>query len=190
MDNYWADRYKNDNTPWDMGTPSPALTAYLQQLINKNQRILIPGAGHAYEAQWLYENGFLNVWIVDLAQDPLDDLLSRCPNFPKDHLIKGDFFDLNMNFDLIIEQTFFCAISPELRSKYVEKMSELLSRNGKLIGVLFDFPLTEKGPPYGGSIEEYKERFQARFSIHKLERCYNSIKPRSGKEIFIHLIRA
>jgi thiopurine S-methyltransferase len=68
---------------------------------------------------------------------------------------------------------------------YVEKMHELLSKDGQLAGVLFDFPLTEKGPPFGGSQQEYEKLFSEKFEIKKLERCYNSIKPREGSELFI-----
>ncbi|MCK5638563.1 MAG: SAM-dependent methyltransferase, partial [Flavobacteriaceae bacterium] len=82
-------------------------------------------------------------------------------------------------------QTFFCSLSPELRSNYVEKMASLLNDNGKLIGLLFDFPLTEEGPPYGGSLSEYMNSFSKEFNTITLERCYNSIKPRDGRELFI-----
>ena len=83
-----------------------------------------------------------------------------------------------------MEQTFFCALDPVLRKKYVEKMADLLKENGKLAGLLFDFELTAEGPPFGGSSEEYLQLFTHYFTSKKLERCYNSIKPRSGRELF------
>ena len=87
-------------------------------------------------------------------------------------------------YDLIIEQTFFCALNPSLRDKYVEKMHELLNPKGKLIGLLFQFPLTEEGPPFGGSENEYIKLFSNNFKIRTLETAYNSIKPREGRELF------
>lgn len=86
---------------------------------------------------------------------------------------------------MILEQTFFCAISPELRSNYVDKIFELLKQNGTLAGVLFQFPLTTQGPPFGGSKTEYEKLFKNKFKIKTLEECYNSIKPRKGNELFI-----
>ena len=46
-----------------------------------------------------------------------------------------------------------------LRPNYVTKMHNLLSEKGKISGLLFDFPLTEVGPPFGGSQEEYVNLF-------------------------------
>ncbi len=63
-------------------------------------------------------------------------------------------------------------------------MHGLLADNGKLVGVLFDFELTENGPPFGGSIVEYISLFYETFLITILEKCYNSIKPRQGTELF------
>ncbi|MFN5665593.1 MAG: hypothetical protein ACK461_10475, partial [Bacteroidota bacterium] len=36
-----------------------------------NQRILIPGAGNAYEAGYLFQIGFQNVYICDWSPEPL-----------------------------------------------------------------------------------------------------------------------
>lgn len=85
---------------------------------------------------------------------------------------------------MIIEQTFFCALNPSLRNKYAKKMNELLHPKGKIIGLLFQFPLTEDGPPFGGSENEYVKLFSNNFKIKTLETAYNSIKPREGRELF------
>ena len=185
---YWSQRYKENNTPWDMGTASPPLTGFLQGLQHREQSVLIPGAGNGYEAEWLWSEGFKNIFVADISAEPLHHLKRRVPSFPEAQLLHQDFFQLNRQFDLIIEQTFFCALPPHMRREYVKKMSELLVKDGQLVGVLFDFPLTEQGPPFGGSKEEYEELFGPCFKIHKLERCYNSIKPRQESEIFIRLI--
>jgi thiopurine S-methyltransferase len=64
-------------------------------------------------------------------------------------------------------------------------MKALLKAGGKLVGLLFDFRLTEEGPPFGGDADAYSLAFQKRFDIKTLAPCYNSIKPRDGKELFI-----
>ena len=113
----------------------------------------------------------------------MESLKKRNPEYAS-QILHGDFFEVNDTFDLILEQTFFCALHPSLRPHYVSKMSELLQPKGKLIGLLFDFPLTNEVPPFGGSKEEYINRFGPKFEIKKLERAYNSIKPRENKELF------
>ena len=182
---FWDNKYNNEKLGWDIGYISTPLKNYIDQLANKNLKILIPGAGNGYEVEYLFNRGFTNIHVVDIAQQPLDNLKHRIPHFPKDRLIHMDFFELQeSNFDLILEQTFFCALDPSLRGTYVIKMNNLLRENGKLAGLLFDFPLTEKGPPFGGDINEYKNLFFEHFKIKTLERAYNSVKPRDGNELF------
>ena len=181
--NYWEERYLNKETGWDVGYVTTPLKYYIDQIKNKELKILIPGAGNGYEAEYLFNNGFKNIYVVDIAQQPLQNIAKRIPEL-KNNLLYQDFFSLNDTYDLIIEQTFFCALLPELRKKYVEKMYSLLSANGKLVGLLFCFPLTESGPPFGGSKEEYIDLFKQKFELKTLEKSYNSITPRANNELF------
>jgi hypothetical protein len=180
---YWENRYESETTNWDIGEISTPLKAYIDQLKDKNSRILIPGAGNAYELDYLIENGFQNVFVIDYAKHPLDAIIKRNKSLKK-HVIHDDFFNHNGKYDLILEQTFFCALQPNLRPNYVAKMHNLLSKSGKISGLLFNFPLTEEGPPFGGSVEEYVNLFSNTFLIKTLELAYNSIKPRTNKELF------
>ena len=182
---YWHNKYKNNTTGWDIGQISIPLKKYFDQLKDKSISILIPGGGNGHEAEYLHNLGYKNVYLLDIVAQPLKNFHSRVHEFPLEHLMQIDFFKLSGQYDLIIEQTFFCALDPILRKKYVEKVSELLNNNGKLVGLLFDFPLTEDGPPFGGSIEEYTYTFSKKFKIKILERSYNSIPERNGKELFI-----
>lgn len=183
--NYWENNYKNNQIGWDIGYASPPITNYMDQLTDKNISVLIPGAGNAYEADYLFQQGFKNITVLDIASQPLENLQKRMPLFPESHLIQDDFFKHQKSYDLIIEQTFYCAISPKQRSDYADKIYDLLNKGGKLVGLLFDFPLTEEGPPFGGSLQEYKNTFSDKFDIRVLERSFNSIKPRLGRELFI-----
>lgn len=184
---YWIERYQNQQTGWDIGYVSTPLKEYIDQLVDKRMKILIPGAGNAYEAEYLFTQGFKNVYVLDISEAPLEAFSARNPTFPKGQLILGNFFDLEGTFDLILEQTFFCALTPKLRGDYALKMHQLLKPKGKLVGLLFDFPLTEKGPPFGGDSDEYRAHFTSYFEVLTLERSYNSIKPRVGKELFFRL---
>ena len=180
---YWENRYENNDAIWDIGHISTPLKEYIDQLENKEIKILIPGAGNAYELDYLIEQGFHNVFVIDYAQQPIDAIIKRNKTL-ESHLICDDFFNHTETYDLIIEQTFFCALQPNLRENYVAKMFGLLSEKGKIAGLLFNFPLTEVGPPFGGSYEEYLNLFSEKFSIKTLEPAYNSIKPRANKELF------
>ena len=186
---FWNNRYINKQMGWDIGYPSTPLKEFVDTLEDKSMRILIPGCGNAYEAEYLNEQGFTNVFVIDIAPLALEGFSERVPQFPKEHLILGDFFEHQAEYDLILEQTFFCALNPELRSNYAKKMNELLAPKGKLAGVMFCFPLSEKGPPFGGSREEYLDYFEPYFTISTLEPCRNSIEPRMGIELWVELVK-
>ena len=184
---FWDNKYKTNKTGWDLGQVSPPLKAYFDQLTNKDLKILIPGGGNSHEAEYLLENGFTNVYVIDISKLALTNLKKRVPGFPSSHLIHQNFFDLNQTFDLVIEQTFFCALNPNLREEYVSKMHSVLNDNGKLVGLLFDAELNEDHPPFGGDKKEYTSLFRNLFTIEVLEECYNSIQNRRGMELFINL---
>lgn len=184
---FWTNKYLNDQTGWDIGGVSTPLKAYFDQLDDKGIKILIPGAGNAYEAEYLWKNGFEHVYVVDISISPLVNFKERNPEFPKDQLLNVDFFSLNQRFDLIVEQTFFCALNPTLRKSYVEKMHELLVPTGKLVGVMFKVPLNSDGPPFGGNEDDYRSLFFEHFDIAIMEEAHNSIPPRLGNELFVKM---
>lgn len=187
---FWDNRYKEEDTGWDLGEISPPLKAYIDQLTNKNLKILIPGGGHSHEAEYLHFKKFKNVFVVDLSKTALSNIKSRVPSFPSAHLIQKDFFDLDMvSFDLIIEQTFFCAIHPDLRPAYAAKAYELLAYKGKVIGVLFNVDLNKDKPPFGGNKTEYLNYFKPYFKIQVMEDAYGSHHTRATKELFFKILK-
>ncbi|WP_394748835.1 methyltransferase domain-containing protein [Spongiimicrobium salis] len=185
---YWTQRYQEARTGWNIGYPSTPLKTYIDQLKDKHLRILIPGAGNAYEAEYLHQNGFSNVFILDISPLPLQDFKERNPSFPKDHILLGDFFTHDSHYDLIFEQTFFCSFVPTdaNRMAYVEHMAKLLLPKGKLVGLWFNIPLTgdmEKRP-FGGDKMLYFNYLKASFKVKVFEESYNSIPERAGSELF------
>lgn len=186
---FWSEKYVSGLTGWDIGYVSTPLKDYIDQLSDKDLEILIPGGGNSYEAEYLFNKGFTNVSVIDISTIPLENLLKRVPLFPKENLLHLDFFELEETYDLILEQTFFSAQNPQLREKYVSKMHHLLKPNGKLVGVLFNIPLNDDKPPFGGNEREYRSLFEEKFIIDKMETAYNSIPQRTRNELFIKLIK-
>ncbi len=182
---YWDNRYKINDDRWDLGAVSTPIKSYFDQLEDKTLKILIPGGGNSHEAEYAYLNGFTNIFVVDLSKTALDNFKKRVPNFPETQLLHQNFFDLKETFDIIIEQTFFCAINPKLRPNYVLQASKLLSPKGKIVGLLFNAPLNNDKPPFGGNANEYNKHFTPYFSIDIMEPCYNSVESREGRELFI-----
>lgn len=187
MQNYWEERYKAGDTPWTLNVPSPPIIAYIDQLKDKSAKILIPGAGIGYEAQYLLECGFTNITIIDISDTAIKTIRDALGQHTQITYVCADFFEFQGQFDIIIEQTFFCAIDRIERQNYVKKMASLIGDGGKLVGVLFASEFERTGPPHGGSYEEYLALFASHFDINTLELCYNSIAPRLGNELFFIL---
>jgi SAM-dependent methyltransferase len=183
---YWDLQYQSKTTGWDLGMVSPPLKSYIDILKDKNIRILIPGCGNTYEAEYLLEQGFTNVTVIDIAPTLVENLKQKFENNGNIKIVLGDFFEHQGNYDLIIEQTFFCALPPVMRQKYVWKMHQLLADGGKIAGLLFDRTF-EVSPPFGGSQEEYSGLFKAAFDFLKMEPCVNSVPQRANCELFIKL---
>jgi len=185
---YWNKRYFDKQTNWDTKGITTPLKEYFDQLKNKHLKILIPGAGNAYEAEYLRLNGFQNVYVLDIAAIPLQNFRLRNPDFPAENIFQENFFAHIGSYDLIVEQTFFSSLNPSLRENYFQKMNSLLAENAKLVGLIFDCTFFENAPPYGGSKNEYLPLIEKYFKIHTFETAYNSIKPRKKRELFFILL--
>ena len=180
---YWDLQYQSETTGWDLGTISPPIKAYVDQLKDTTISVLIPGCGNTYEAEYLLEKGFANITVIDIAPTLVEKLKEKFKNTTAIRIIQGDFFEHKGSYDLILEQTFFCALPPQMRQKYVWKMHQLLSKNGKIAGLLFNRSF-EVSPPFGGSKTEYEQLFSEAFHFKILETSYNSVTPRAQSELF------
>ena len=183
---YWDTQYKAQATGWDLGTVSPPIQELIDTIEDKNSAILIPGGGNSYEAEYLLQQGFTNITVIDIAPTLIEALQQKFVNQPHVKIILGDFFEHQGQYDWIIEQTFFCALPPTMRPKYVWKMHQLLAPKGKIAGLLFNREF-EEGPPFGGNKVEYINLFSGAFTILKMDVCTNSVTPRANTELEIEL---
>ncbi|WP_276484437.1 methyltransferase [Paraflavitalea pollutisoli] len=183
---YWDNLYNSRQTAWDIGYPSTPLKTYIDQLTDKNAAILVPGCGNGYEVAYLLQQGFTNVTAIDISpvltarlEEKLREWVGKTLS-----IITSDFFTTVGQYDIILEQTFFCALPPVRREDYVHQVHRLLKPGGRLAGVLFDRDF-EGGPPFGGHRAEYEQLFKENFQLKVLAPCNNSIPPRAGSELFI-----
>ena len=100
-------------------------------------------------------------------------------------MLHEDFFCLDDShdgiYDLVLEQTFFCAIAPRQRKDYIQKVSRVLKPEGMLVGLFYN-PNKEGGPPYNTTCEDIKIHFSKYFKIKQLEKTLLSVEHRKNKE--------
>lgn len=188
-ENFWDSRYQSEQTGWDIGQVSPPLKKYIQTITDRNTAILIPGCGNAYEASFLLDQGFRQVTLLDISSVLVERLKKRFEG-QAIRVLHDDFFRHSGSYDLLLEQTFFCAIAPSLRPDYVRQAWHLLRPGGKIAGVLFNENIGyDDRPPFRGSEAAYRTLFTPYFLIHRLEDSTDSIGPRMGNELFIVMER-
>jgi thiopurine S-methyltransferase len=73
---FWEQQYLNKRTAWDIGYPSPPIIEYVDQLKDKTLKILIPGAGNAWEVEYLWKKGFVNVYLLDFSKTAIQQFKS------------------------------------------------------------------------------------------------------------------
>jgi SAM-dependent methyltransferase len=181
---YWDNQYLANTLGWDLGQVSPPIKEYIDSIPNKNAKILIPGCGNSYEAEYLLKNNFTDITVIDISPTLVAALKQKFAENKNIKIVLGDFFEHKNQYDIIIEQTFFCALHPNDREKYVFKMHELLRKNGKLVGLLFNREF-EKSPPFGGSLKEYEMLFANSFILNSISPAINSVTTRTNSELFI-----
>ncbi len=148
---FWDGKYAGGHTPWDLGQVSDAVRRLAQDRFPPGGRVFIPGCGRGYEALFLARQGY-KVTAVDIAEAPLHDLRSaaRGHNLPLD-LVHEDVFSwarkTKERFDVILEQTFLCAIEPVLHADYEAMARRLLKPDGCLMGVFMEVQ-SDDGPPF------------------------------------------
>ncbi len=146
--NDWEARYQRGETGWDRGETSTALTHMLSRL-DPGDRVLVPGCGRGHEVVALAQHGF-RVTAIDIAPSAITHLGERLQNRELDaELIHGDLFDYQAAppFDAIYEQTCLCAISPDQRKAYADKVHSWL-RPGGILYAMFMQTGAEGGPPF------------------------------------------
>tara|TARA_Y100001936_G_scaffold253783_1_gene320966 strand:- start:7374 stop:7979 length:606 start_codon:yes stop_codon:yes gene_type:complete len=180
---FWDDCYVSNNIGWDLGDITPVFKDWAQN-IPKKSKILVPGAGNGYDPLYFSSLGH-EVLAVDFSKQAIKRIEKEAKKYNLSiKALKCDFFDLESklynNFDYIVEYTFFCAIDPINRLKYIDHIYNLLKRSGYLVGLFLPLNKSkdEGGPPFSVSEDEIINNFSNKFKLVKSFKHPLSIKSR------------
>ena len=179
---FWDVRYASGATPWDFHGVPAALKAFLKASQPRN--VLIPGCGAAYEVRAFHETGW-NVTAIDFSRVAVERARSELETLAN-RVVQGDFFTHDFcgkRFDTIYERTFLCALPPRVWPAYVNRMTELLRPNGKLVGI-FLYGEEYEPPPFPLNADKTRELFEGNFSLIKMLPVSDSLPLFAGKEFW------
>lgn len=185
---YWNKRYLDDDTPWDFGGVPADLKAFLKKK-GKGAKVLIPGCGSGYEIKAFIEAGY-DVTAIDFAPFAVERAKRLVGPDYESNVLLGDFFQHDFPgeyFDLIYERGFVCALPPDRRPAYRDRVAQLLKYRGLLIGYYYyNKPSLLEGPPYGFAWGTADELFSRYFLLVKDEPVDDSVPLFAGRERWQH----
>lgn len=187
----WEQRYQDGATGWDLGGPPPTLVSLLEALDGPALRVLVPGAGRAHDAiAWARAGHFVTA--VDYAPSAVRAARANAAEAGVDlDVLEGDLFalpsELSGMFDVVWEQTCYCAILPTQRDAYVAVMARLLTPGGRLYGLLWNHGKPD-GPPFDVTPEDVRSRFSKSFDVVRTDAVETSVESRSN-EFLVEAVR-
>ncbi len=191
---YWSERYRRGDTPWDLGNPTPAFAALVERIDfpkpspTYRPQVLIPGCGYGHDALMLAQRGYV-VTAVDFAPEALEYLQHNAQLLGvKLTTLCRDVFTLpeiySAAFDVVLEYTCYCAIDPSRRQEYAHILWALTKPNGIVAGLFFPLDDVERSqPPFTVRLTDIHSEFEnAGFVLIASEVPLESHPARAGRE--------
>lgn len=187
QEKFWSDIYRNEQPGWELGQENPALGAVLPQLKLSKSRVLVLGCGSGHDAAFFARHGHI-VTAVDFSPEAIHRARQKYGHMENLKFIQSDAFALpttmNGQFDVVFEHTFYCAISPERRNEVMALWKRMLHAQGHLLGIFFAME-KRRGPAFGGSEWEVRERLKKHFQFLFWTRWRLSLEKRRGSELVV-----
>ena len=188
-ESFWDNIYLNETPKWDLGKPTPILTELLTRLKIPKMRVLVLGCGTGHDAAYFALQGHF-VTAVDFSAQAIEKAEAQYGSVPNLKFVQQDIFKLprewEAQFDLVFEQTCYCAIDPARRNALVKIWRRMLAPNGHLLGIFFTME-RKNLPPFGATEWEIRKRLRTDFHFIFWGRWRTSIADRNGKELAVYL---
>jgi methyl halide transferase len=189
---FWRERYAEPRQGWEIGRAAPPLERWFAPHSPKGKRALVVGCGRGHEARMLARAG-ARVVAVDFAPEALAEarVLAEREGVTIDFRLR-DLFALAADverYDLVVEHCCFCAIDPARRGEYVDVVADLLVDGGELVALLRTRCPQPQGPPFAVDADEVARLFARRFVLADARVPDDSIEPRRGTELLVHMTR-
>lgn len=184
----WLKRWDDNQIGWHKCYFNKRLVKFLPKLeLQSNSTIFIPLCGKTLDILYILDKGYkvIAVELSELAvtdffkENNIDFKVKKKNNFlvfkaKNLRIYCGDIFDLTKdelkNISAIYDRAAIIALSYELRQKYVEHLTGIITNQFKWLLLTMDYPQGQKdGPPYALNFAEIKTLFAKNFDLIQLE---------------------
>ncbi len=174
----WRERWLIGRTGWDQGQAHGAMRrllehASLEGRLPTGARIFSAGCGRAHNEAWLAGHGY-SVDAVDAVPEAIEGARALYSEVPHLHLDVADVFAMaapTQLYDAVFDRAMLCALQPQHRAAYVQKVSEKLQEGGLVMAILFRATRSPDGPPFSGNEDAARELFAPRFDLVHASSC-------------------
>ncbi len=192
----WQHRWVNGQTGWDQGREHALLEqlvahAQLQGPLIKPARIFSAGCGRAHNEAWLARQGF-QVDAVDIVPDAIAKAKELYAEQEGLSLSVADAFardEAAFLYDAVFDRAMLCAIGPEHRKAYVQRIHEKLKPEGLFMAILFRRVRSPNGPPFAVDENDALALFDAEFNLCHASSCALIANPHSVLEEWLCIWR-
>lgn len=188
-ESWWTNVYHEEKNPgWNLGAPAEALSDMLPRLRLRRSRVLVAGCGEGHDAAFFAREGHF-VTAVDVSPEAIRRARAQYGSIGNLQFLEADLFAMGPEhdaaYDIIFEHTCFCAINPARRGELTQRWWRWLAPGGHLMGVFFTMD-KPKGPPFGATEWEIRERLRKNYRFIFWGRWRQSVPRRQGKELFVY----
>ncbi|TDJ52042.1 MAG: methyltransferase domain-containing protein [Nitrospina sp.] len=181
----WQGHYDASDLRWDLGEVAPPFVRLWQDKILTPGKMIVPGCGQGHEVVFFAGHGW-DVTGVDYSPGAVSLLNQTLKEKNLEaRVLSQDFFALDAThrgiYDTLLEQTFFCAISPESRGDYVATAHRILKPGGFIMGLFYETG-EQGGPPFNTTKQDIHKHFSKKFALVRVEKCDHSAEQRKDKE--------
>lgn len=198
-DEYWLDKWKENDIGFHQGETNQALRVYLESHFKSHKSFFVPLCGKSQDMLYLRQHN-KEVIGVELSYKAVEDFFKE-NNISHEEktegdlqvlsgdrftLYAGDYFKVSKamvkNVTAIYDRAALIALNPETQRKYVEHLKNIFSDHEKLEILLVVLAYTPSeilsGPPFPVTEDRVLELYEDFFHIHLLEKdeCEAPIK--------------
>jgi len=184
---FWHERWSRGEIGFHQHDYNSHMQTFIERLrIKPGANVLVPLCGKSRDMIWLLERGF-RVTGIEISPRAVDEFFADSAiahgitDLPGARLFRGeridiycgDFFEVDLGgaprFDAVYDRASLVALPPDMRPRYVQRLTGLVPEDARSLLVTMDYPQEQMhGPPFAVPEQEVLQTFGVAWAIEKL----------------------